>query len=750
MNMNRLIPLPVAALAVLLCFPASESAQSILLSAGDFTLLGGTAITSTGVVGTTIRNGNVGLSPGATTGITGFPPAVVVGGAIIATGAVTGQARLDLITASVGLAGMASNANMSTVDLGGKTLAPGVYTFNSAASLSGALVLDAQGQNNVAWVFQIGTALTTAINSTVTFINLGTNGGSDLGVFWNAGSAVNIGANNQLVGNYLAGTSITFGGLSNGGGRALALAGISLDNNIINAHGGLGGGDLTGGLMYSLSGAVVPSGGSGSTATNPAGGIQGGLGTVGGNLTNSGILSPGINSPGLTVGTINVAGNFVQTPSGTLAIQLASGTSFDRLVVGGTAALAGTLQVDTVGSFNPLGQSFQVLTAAGGVSGTFGTLNGTAIVSNRAAIAAALIYGPTTVTVAFTQLPFAGFAITLNQIAVAHAAEASPALTSALDAVPLASQFPATLNALSPQGYEIWSEIAFAHATALTDHLARDDRTAPDRDNFYFDVSQRRGRARSDLDVGPGTFTTTSGLVGGNRAVGPDVTVGGFFDYSETTADLASPGSRTTVKDKLPGVRAAWKQGPWFAHAVLAYGWENYNSTRPVVFPDTSVVATSSTHGHQWLADFSVGQSFTPGTVTLSPFVGVLASRWQANGFTETGAGAFNATVADQAAHSLRTQVGLEGRLNLGMMQPHVRAVWLHEFSNDARLVGAAFGASNFAVSTRSPQRDSALYSAGLDFVFGPRALLYTDFTAQSEGITKLLSEWRVGLSVIF
>src|SRR4051812_42592854 len=157
MKTQRLCSLSAAAILALLLIPVPGFAQSILLSAGNYTLLGGTAITSTGTVGTTIRNGNVGLSPGATTGITGFPPAVIVNGSIIATGPVTAQARLDLMTASVGLAGMPSSANMSTVDLGGKTLNPGVYTFNGAASQSGALVLDAQGKNNVAWVFQIGT-----------------------------------------------------------------------------------------------------------------------------------------------------------------------------------------------------------------------------------------------------------------------------------------------------------------------------------------------------------------------------------------------------------------------------------------------------------------------------------------------------------------------------------------------------------------------------------------------------------------
>jgi hypothetical protein len=51
----------------------------------------------------------------------------------------------------------------------------------------------------------------------------------------------------------------------------------------------------------------------------------------------------------------------------------------------------------------------------------------------------------------YIQLPFAGFALTLNQIATANAAQAVPALTTALNAVPLASQFLAALNALSPR-----------------------------------------------------------------------------------------------------------------------------------------------------------------------------------------------------------------------------------------------------------------------------------------------------------
>ncbi|MES1194262.1 MAG: ice-binding family protein, partial [Opitutus sp.] len=231
LRLSRLV-----ALTTILGLAISASAQ-VLLSTSEFALLGGTAITVGGPGPNSIVNGNVGLSPAATTNITGFPPAVVSGNtlsgsaaAIIATGGATGQARLDLITARNALAAMPSNHNVSNVDLGTMAaLFSGVYTFNGAATQTGALVLDAQGQNAVSWVFQIGTSLTTAVNSTVTFINLGSNGGNDLGLFWNAGTAINIGDNNTILGNYLAGTAISFTGstatLGNGGARALSLAG---------------------------------------------------------------------------------------------------------------------------------------------------------------------------------------------------------------------------------------------------------------------------------------------------------------------------------------------------------------------------------------------------------------------------------------------------------------------------------------------------------------------------------------------
>ncbi len=255
--MKKLLRSNLTALTAVLLASGSAAFGSILGTAGDYTVLGGTAITSTDTLGTVLRNGNVGLSPAATTNITGFPPAVIENGAIIPTGAVTAQARQDLIKAQTGLAAMPSNVNLGTTDLAGLILPPGVYTFGAAANLTGTVILDGQGNNNAFWVFQIGTTLTTALGSSVTIVNPGSNGGADYGIFWNCGSAINIGANNEISGIYLSGTSITFGVNSTRGGRALALAGVSLDNNQFDALGGPGGSDYSGGLEFDENGNVI-------------------------------------------------------------------------------------------------------------------------------------------------------------------------------------------------------------------------------------------------------------------------------------------------------------------------------------------------------------------------------------------------------------------------------------------------------------------------------------------------------------
>ena len=121
-------------------------------------------------------------------------------------------------------------------DLGGLTLSPGVYFFATSAQLTGTLTLDNLGDPLAEFVFQIGTTLTTASNSSVVTINGGALPGST--VFWQVGSSATLGTNTAFEGHILALTSIT---LTTGAtildGSALARNGaVTLDTNtIINA-----------------------------------------------------------------------------------------------------------------------------------------------------------------------------------------------------------------------------------------------------------------------------------------------------------------------------------------------------------------------------------------------------------------------------------------------------------------------------------------------------------------------------------
>ena len=120
--------------------------------------------------------------------------------------------------------------NLTDQNLGGRTLTPGVYCFDTSAQLTGILTLDAQGDPSAVFVFQIGSTLTTASGSGVNF----TNGAQPCNVFWQIGSSATLGTNTAFAGNLIALTSITANTGATVQGRLLARNGATtLDNNVI-------------------------------------------------------------------------------------------------------------------------------------------------------------------------------------------------------------------------------------------------------------------------------------------------------------------------------------------------------------------------------------------------------------------------------------------------------------------------------------------------------------------------------------
>lgn len=206
---------------------AYAGAISVDLGTADpFAVLAGSTVTNTGP---TIVHGELGLWPG--TAITGFPPGIV-SGTIHAADAVAMQAQSDLTTAYTSAMDQPCGNVLTGQDLGGLTLTPGVYCFASSAELTGTLTLNAQGDPNAVFVFQIGSTLTTASSSSVVF----TNGGEGDSVFWQVGSSATLGTTTEFAGNILALTSITLDtGANIGCGRALARNGaVTMDKNDVS------------------------------------------------------------------------------------------------------------------------------------------------------------------------------------------------------------------------------------------------------------------------------------------------------------------------------------------------------------------------------------------------------------------------------------------------------------------------------------------------------------------------------------
>lgn len=217
-------------LAALASVPAS--AQSLGTAQG-FGVLAGSAVTNTG---TTTVNGDVGVFPG--TSITGFPPGIATG-AIRSADAVAQQAQSDLTAAYNDAALATCSDNRTGEDLGGDTLTPGVYCFDTSAFLTGTLTLDFQGNPDALFIFQTGSTLTTASGSSVAIINAG---GETCppNVFWQLGSSATLGTSTTFVGNILALTSITMNTGTVLNGRALARNGaVTLASNTIAACGPL-------------------------------------------------------------------------------------------------------------------------------------------------------------------------------------------------------------------------------------------------------------------------------------------------------------------------------------------------------------------------------------------------------------------------------------------------------------------------------------------------------------------------------
>jgi Ice-binding-like len=245
-------------------------------TAASFSVLAGSTVTNTGP---TTMFGDLGLAPGSS--VTGAPHVL---GQTHVDDAVAIEAKLNLTTAYNAAASRPTEGSAGT-DLAGQTFTPGVRTAPGALLLSaGSVVLDAQGDPNAVFIFQIGSTLITGSNTTVQLIN----GAQACNVFWQVGSSATLGTGTRFVGTIMAAETITANTAATIHGRLLAqTAAVNMDTNTItrsncaSSESGLGGGlETTAPEEASALQAAIAAGETATTTTGTTVGASAPAGTV--------------------------------------------------------------------------------------------------------------------------------------------------------------------------------------------------------------------------------------------------------------------------------------------------------------------------------------------------------------------------------------------------------------------------------------------------------------------------------------
>jgi outer membrane autotransporter protein len=744
--MKAKIMFPSLALALAMMFlhqNASAQTEVELGTAGGFSVLAGSGISNTGP--TTII-GNVGLSPTTGAAITGFPPALVTGtvytvnafgpaGSINNPGLLT-IANNDLNTAYLDAAGRTPNVTFVPIyDLGGQTLVGGVYKAPSSLGITGTLTLNAGGNPDTVWIFQSGSTLITASNSRVILIN----GAQACMVFWQVGSSATLGTNSTLVGTVMALTSITALTGATVDGRLLALNGaVTLDSNTI----------------------AVP-----ICAVIHPGETLGGTGFIPGNVTNTGIVSPGNAAPG----TLVIGGNFTQLSNGTVVIGIASSTAYSQLAVVGSAILAGTLQIVSTGNYRPeVGDKVTILTAGNGVSGQFNNVINPYSKGPGSLVYQDVVYTDNTVILEAFQNTFENAlsqtALTPNQTSVAGALDHAINDTRQRDVLDYLdglnfNSIPGQLDRISPEEltsiftlgfaqfdtevFSVQQRLADIRATPASEEapiFPRDGKSiVPMRGTMNARPMDGKSVARSEMPTEDqwGFFVTETGdftslgdtsnangfdlksygtTVGVDRRLGEHFVLGLTLGYNHSDIDLSGDGRLNSDGAKV-ALYAMYHDGGFWTEGLIGGGINSYDSRRTAL----NGTAHGSTNGTQFDAYYGLGYDVKLGRFTVTPMASMLFTSVGIDSFDERGS-LQPLHIESQTESSLRSRIGVRvaytAEVGAARVTPSISAQWQHEFLDNELALDSRFanGAGD-AFSVHGPKvgSDSALVTAALN-----------------------------------
>ena len=532
--------------------------------------------------------------------------------------------------------------------------------------------------------------------------------------------------------------------------------------------------------------------GSANTFVNLLGTLSG-TGVIGGNVFNSGIVSPG-HSPGPSPGTLTVKGNYTQTPAGTLVIEVAGKNAgqFDVLAVGGKANLAGTVRILNTGKVRlHFGQKITFLTAGGGVAGKFGTET-VAGFSDGTLTTVKVAYKTNSVELTTKLGSFAGIpGLTDNQEAVARQLDKSGHSIKLLKFLgsEQINKLPGDLDKIAPEELASIFNIGVSLANVQNANLERrmgdiqagsagfsasgysmggsgpsysGDAGYNSGATSYGGYRGPEGKGGKEMRApgepipvgvfitGVGEFTNIGNTA---NAQGYDLTTGGFtigvdfklthnfaiginVGYARTGADLTGNG-RVTVDGAKGGLYATYfTDSGFYVDAAASGGYNSYDTRRGAL----KGTAKGSTNGGEFNALLATGYNWkTSDGLSIGPVASVQYTNVSVDSFRESGSLA-PLKIASHSGESLRTALGMKASYDFHplasgvIIRPEVRAAWQHEFGDSSFALDSRFasGAGNtFTVHGPEIGDDSLLVGAGVAVLWNERTSTYVYYDGE-------------------
>jgi outer membrane lipase/esterase len=218
-----------------------------------------------------------------------------------------------------------------------------------------------------------------------------------------------------------------------------------------------------------------------------------------------------------------------------------------------------------------------------------------------------------------------------------------------------------------------------------------------------------------------------------------------FDKTAAATANLIANkvgGGEIQSDSYTPSLYASFFSGPFHADGIFTYTYLDYEYERPValigVTNPFSATAKGDTNANQIGASVNLGYEFQHGGLGVGPIAGVDYRQTWIDGYSESGVPGFPLRYRDQDILSLVTNLGAEASYaistGIGVLVPHIRGTWEHEFENDARNIDARLFVNDSSASdvlitrTESPDRNWARLGAGVSAQFPHGIAAFVDY----------------------